>query len=141
TGVPSGPPVASQSVGRMKAPQPTAEPRAMAKTQRGLSVLAILSGAPPSPGPVGAEATFWAGFSSDFDMAPYFRHFAVKVWAVSFVDCEALASGVSACRQVMSPTLTMSETLAPRDRSLIGAARPCSRGPNASAPPRRSAIL
>ena len=45
------------------------------------------------------------------------------------------------CSAVTAMALTMSGVSAPRDRSLAGRRRPCSRGPTTMAPPMRSVIL
>ena len=42
---------------------------------------------------------------------------------------------------VMATVLTMSRTVAPRDRSLTGLFRPCSTGPTATAPAERWTAL
>ena len=46
-----------------------------------------------------------------------------------------------ACTKVTAEVMTMSSTEQPRDRSLIGEAKPCKIGPNASAPAKRCTNL
>ena len=46
-----------------------------------------------------------------------------------------------ACTKVTAEVMTMSSTEQPRDKSLIGEAKPCKIGPNASAPAKRCTNL
>src|SRR5690606_32498743 len=52
-----------------------------------------------------------------------------------------LGSSIPACAAVMAPVLTMSRTLAPRDRSLTGLRSPCRIAPTATAPAERCTAL